>query len=190
MMIFLISQFTYTYLGYNNTHYTVGVFMHQFIGIMLFFYLVTVIPLTYYLDNKFINSYQSNRFVTTLTLFISIFANPLTVIISFLVAGSFFDGLSQFDYGITSFNRIILFVCVACVITFLRFLVWSYENYNKILITSFKSFTYRAGYQAPFLLFTCGLFQYWNKEFTVPTISLLLLFIAMFYTFFFSFLKR
>jgi len=164
--------------------------MYQLFNVVFFLYLLSVIPLTYYFDNKFIHSKQSNIFVTLLTFFISIFANPLTVIISFLVAGSFFDGLSQFDYGITSLNRVLLFICIACLITFFRFLIWSYKNNKKILMSNFKLFTYRASYQAPFLLLTCGFFQYWNKEFTVPTISLFLLFIAMFYTFFFSFLKR
>jgi len=164
--------------------------MEKILFILLTVYIVMFIPMTMYLDNIFSKNKNHNIFINIFLIIIAIFGNPLTVVIAFLVAGSFFDGLNTFDKGITTMPRIILFTILAILVSVVRFIIWCDSKHIKATKKSLLLFYKNSAYQAPFLLFTIGFFQYWNGELQVPGISLWVLIVGVLYTFLFSYLKK
>jgi len=164
--------------------------MEKNILFLLLIYIVAFIPITTYLDHIFSKKTDYNIFTKIFLFIVTIFGNPLSVVIAFLIAGRFFEGLTIFDKGITTMPRIILFILIATVVSAVRYSIWCENDNIKMTKNNLLLFLRKNAYQAPFLLFTIGFFQYWNGELQVPGISLWILIFGMLYTFLFSFKKN
>jgi len=160
------------------------------LGLLFVAYIIVFIPLTIYFDKLFSKIKDENSIINVLIFMIVTFCNPLTAVISFLIAGSFFEGTSVFDKGITTLPRIGLFIVLSMSIGFIRFVYWSFAYEKNINSKSYTEYGKNVAFQIPFFLFVMGFFQYWNGELQIPGISLWLLISGIFYTFVFSYFKN
>ncbi|MDD3344281.1 MAG: hypothetical protein PHR87_11990 [Sulfurospirillaceae bacterium] len=164
--------------------------MENWIFRLVVSYLILLIPLSIYIDDK-IQKYQfSNKYFNIFLVLSSIFAHPITIVIAFLVSSQYFVGLTEFDCGITTFPRIVLFMMIAIFLSFMRFIVWIYIMKQPISYLSLFVFSKQFAFLMPFLVFTPGFFTYVGQEFTVPTFSLLIFILAIGYSLVIAFIKH
>lgn len=146
-------------------------------------YLILFIPISAYLDAK-IEKYQlGNTFLNWFLVFSAMFANPGTLVVSYIIAGN------EFKAGLSTLARVLLFFALIVAFSALRFCVWAYKNKQQVKKESLFIFSKKFAFQIPFLLFTLGLFDYGNGEMSVPMLACWLLTLGIGYSFVIAFIK-